>query len=143
PIRRPPRRTSADPVRPVLWSRRRPRSRPARRLLHLRTTTWSDLARLNEYVWAHFLSNIILYDVPALQQRPVAIPTSQISDPAPLSLDCQPERHRRVRCIWRIRRHGQNSVNLVSPSTATTEGWGIPTPKRLSRHKNMLPRFRQ
>jgi hypothetical protein len=24
----------------------------------------------------------------------------QISDPAPLILDCKPERHRRVHCIW-------------------------------------------
>ena len=29
--------------------------------------------------------------------------TLQISDPAPLMLDCQPERHRRVRCIWFVR----------------------------------------
>src|SRR5215831_5910849 len=29
--------------------------------------------------------------------------TSQISGPAPLILDCQPERHRRVRCIWFVR----------------------------------------
>ena len=29
-----------------------------------------------------------------------AISTFQLSDPAPLILDCQPERYRRVRCIW-------------------------------------------
>jgi len=29
--------------------------------------------------------------------------TFQISDPAPLILDCQPERHRRVCCIWFVR----------------------------------------
>jgi hypothetical protein len=29
--------------------------------------------------------------------------TLQISDPAPLILDCQPERHRRVHCIWFVR----------------------------------------
>src|ERR1039458_5167544 len=29
--------------------------------------------------------------------------TLQISDPAPLILDCQPERYRRVRCIWLVR----------------------------------------
>ena len=31
-------------------------------------------------------------------------PTLQISDPAPLSLDCQPGRHRRVHCIWLVGR---------------------------------------
>jgi hypothetical protein len=30
--------------------------------------------------------------------------TLQISDPAPLVFDCQPERHRRVRCIWFVSR---------------------------------------
>ena len=31
--------------------------------------------------------------------------TFQISDPAPLTFDCQPERHRRVRWIWLVRLH--------------------------------------
>lgn len=30
--------------------------------------------------------------------------TAQISDPAPPILDCQPERYRRVRCIWLVGR---------------------------------------
>ena len=29
--------------------------------------------------------------------------TLQISDPAPLILNCKPERHRRVHCIWLVR----------------------------------------
>jgi len=33
-----------------------------------------------------------------------AISTLQISDPAPVMLDCQLRRHRRVRCIWFVRR---------------------------------------
>jgi hypothetical protein len=35
----------------------------------------------------------------------VVISTFQISGPAPLILDSQPEHHRRVRCTGRVRQH--------------------------------------
>jgi hypothetical protein len=40
--------------------------------------------------------------------------TFQISDPAPLILDCQPDRHRRVRCIWFVRRDGHRIPTFVN-----------------------------
>ena len=50
---------------------------------------------------------------------------SQISDPAPLIVDCKPERHHRIHCIWFVGRfhitlnpaeHLQKSLNLKSQS---------------------------
>src|ERR1017187_3834536 len=47
--------------------------------------------------------------------------TSQISDPAPLILDCQPERHRRVRCIWLVGPHFLSfRGSMTTPSSLFT-----------------------
>jgi hypothetical protein len=46
--------------------------------------------------------------------------TSQISDPALLIFDCQPERNRRVRCIWLVRRFDYHGCHEVPyPMSAT------------------------
>jgi hypothetical protein len=47
-----------------------------------------------------------------------AMSTLQISDPAPLILDCQPERHRRVRCIWFVLRGSQPLGRLKMTTTS-------------------------
>jgi hypothetical protein len=53
--------------------------------------------------------------------------TFQISDPAPLILDCQPERHRRVHCIWFVR------LPVVSHQKYASSQWPRSPQKRHQR----------
>ena len=42
--------------------------------------------------------------------------TAQITDPAPLTVDCKPERHRRVHRIRFVRRQNRHNTNLSTPT---------------------------
>lgn len=44
--------------------------------------------------------------------------TFQISDPAPLTFDCKPERHRRVHCIWLVGRQNHARLSLLQKINA-------------------------